>query len=223
MSVLYLVRHGQASFDWDNYDALSPLGFQQAERLGKQLAVMALKPDSVITGDMRRHRETAETALTTASLPTRWDTDAQLNEYNHEDVIAQHWPLFGDKPALQDWVASQPNAEAQIVGKFVESIAHWQQGTYAYQEGWQAFRERVEKWFAQRCHAAKGNEVVFTSGGVIAVILMRLWQKDVNSFLPVSRMLANTSVTRIAISRGQPRVASVSEQLHLSRQLITYR
>ena len=34
MGTLYLVRHGQASFGADDYDQLSPLGHQQALRLG---------------------------------------------------------------------------------------------------------------------------------------------------------------------------------------------
>ena len=37
MGTLYLVRHGQASFGADDYDQLSPLGHQQAVRLGEYL------------------------------------------------------------------------------------------------------------------------------------------------------------------------------------------
>ena len=37
MGTLYLVRHGQASFGADDYDQLSPLGQQQAVRLGEYL------------------------------------------------------------------------------------------------------------------------------------------------------------------------------------------
>ena len=35
MSVLYVVRHGQASFFTDNYDQLSPKGVEQSRLLGK--------------------------------------------------------------------------------------------------------------------------------------------------------------------------------------------
>ena len=35
MSMLHLVRHGQASFGADDYDKLSELGWQQSRRLGE--------------------------------------------------------------------------------------------------------------------------------------------------------------------------------------------
>lgn len=37
MSVIYLVRHGQASFGSDDYDRLSTIGREQAQALGEYL------------------------------------------------------------------------------------------------------------------------------------------------------------------------------------------
>ena len=60
MSEVYFVRHGQASFGSDNYDQLSPKGHQQARMLGEYFATQQLQFDHILTGDMVRHRETAE-------------------------------------------------------------------------------------------------------------------------------------------------------------------
>ena len=43
MGTLYLVRHGQASFGADDYDVLSPLGHQQALRLGEDFAAKGME------------------------------------------------------------------------------------------------------------------------------------------------------------------------------------
>ena len=62
MGQLLLVRHGQASWGSDDYDVLSGrLGAVAAARQGAGRAGIA--PDVVVTGGMRRHRETAEACL----------------------------------------------------------------------------------------------------------------------------------------------------------------
>ena len=60
MGTLYLVRHGQASFGADNYDQLSPLGRQQAVRLGEYWRSSGQRFDAVLLGTLRRHTQTLE-------------------------------------------------------------------------------------------------------------------------------------------------------------------
>jgi phosphohistidine phosphatase SixA len=55
---LFLVRHAQASFGTDDYDRLSDLGHQQSRWLGDYFAQRGLVFDRVVTGTLRRHRET---------------------------------------------------------------------------------------------------------------------------------------------------------------------
>lgn len=50
MSILHLVRHGQASFGAEDYDNLSPKGIQQSIELGKALAKQQSIFDHVIVG-----------------------------------------------------------------------------------------------------------------------------------------------------------------------------
>ena len=60
MSVLTLVRHGQASFEADNYDRLSALGEQQVRLLGEYWAQQRLVIDEVFVGPRVRQQRSAE-------------------------------------------------------------------------------------------------------------------------------------------------------------------
>ena len=60
MGTLYLVRHGQASFGADDYDQLSPLGLQQAQRLGAHWLAHGQRFDTVLMGTLRRHAQTLD-------------------------------------------------------------------------------------------------------------------------------------------------------------------
>ena len=64
MSVLTLVRHGQASFFDANYDQLSPLGERQMRVLGEYWARRGLRLDEVYTGPRIRQKRSAELAVT---------------------------------------------------------------------------------------------------------------------------------------------------------------
>ncbi|MCB1888841.1 MAG: histidine phosphatase family protein, partial [Rhodocyclaceae bacterium] len=63
MSVLTLVRHGQASFAGDRYDALSPRGIEQARALGAWWAERSAGWNTVLQGPRRRHIDTAALIL----------------------------------------------------------------------------------------------------------------------------------------------------------------
>lgn len=223
MAVIYLIRHGQASFDAADYDALSPLGFKQAHFLGEQLARNGVKPSRVIAGAMRRHRETCETALDAMALAANQDTDAQLNEYDHVEVIAKHWPLFTDRPAAAQWATQQSNPKQAFIDIFDQAILHWQQQYYPYDESWQQFRQRVETGFKQLTDNASGTVLVFTSGGVISVILNQLLGLPDTTFLRFSKTLVNSGVTRIVKRQGELQLASLNEHLHLPKSFISYR
>ena len=58
MGRLLLVRHGQASFGAEDYDALSGLGAEQARVLGKSLAERGFRPGLVLRGTLRRQEGT---------------------------------------------------------------------------------------------------------------------------------------------------------------------
>ena len=62
MSVLTLVRHGQASYMSEDYDRLSPIGEEQARKLGEFWVRHRIQFDVCFHGPARRHTRTAEIA-----------------------------------------------------------------------------------------------------------------------------------------------------------------
>ena len=114
MGQLLLVRHGQASWDGDDYDVLSPLGWEQSRMLGQAFAGRALVPELVVQGGMRRHRETA----TGVSEAAGWDVatpvnDPGWNELDHVGVLAaQRTPAFaGPEPTPACSPTSSPGTD----------------------------------------------------------------------------------------------------------------
>src|SRR5277367_5012485 len=60
MGILYLVRHGQASFLEPNYDKLSPLGETQSRLLGEHWAQRKIAFDRVAVGPCARQIDTVK-------------------------------------------------------------------------------------------------------------------------------------------------------------------
>src|SRR3954465_274910 len=100
MSVIYLIRHAQASFGRSDYDRLSPQGEQQAVRLGEALAGRGLKPELVVSGAMQRHARTAKIALEAAGIVAEVAVDEGFNEFDHDQLVAAHKPAYKRRAVL---------------------------------------------------------------------------------------------------------------------------
>ncbi|CAN5682201.1 hypothetical protein BH10ACT10_BH10ACT10_28160 [soil metagenome] len=83
MSLLLLVRHGQASWGTDDYDRLSARGEEQSRLLGAALAARGVHPDLVLRGSMLRHRQTADAAVAGARWEADVEEDAGWDEFDH--------------------------------------------------------------------------------------------------------------------------------------------
>ena len=107
MGQLLLVRHGQASWDSDDYDVLSETGWEQSRLLGKSLAARGITADLVVTGSMRRHRETAEACLGELPGSPGTEVDAGWNEFDHVAMLGRlPMTTVGSKPTkaeFQEW------------------------------------------------------------------------------------------------------------------------
>jgi len=99
MGSLYLVRHGQASFGADDYDHLSDLGRRQSVRLGAYWRERGMAFDAVITGTLKRHRQTWEGIAEGLGIgPEDVLPWPGLNEYDSEAIIATVHPAKLAKP-----------------------------------------------------------------------------------------------------------------------------
>ncbi|MAX56306.1 MAG: histidine phosphatase family protein [Alcanivoracaceae bacterium] len=229
MPVIYLIRHGQASFGKEDYDQLSEPGWEQSRILGRALQNQDLGVARPICGTMRRHRETAEAALGELGLPAEWHTDTGFNEYNHTELLALDWPMANDRAALTEWLGKQANPRKVFQVHFEQALRRWQRNDdsdrSAYSETWPAFRERVLASTYSLGNSLSSGEsaLVFTSGGAISVIIQHLLDMDDEALITWNRTLINTSVTRILVNAGKLRLVSVNEHLHLPSDQVTYR
>src|SRR5689334_5584389 len=98
MSELFLIRHGQASFGAADYDELSELGHRQARWLGEYFREREIVPQYVVTGTLKRHRQTLDAIAAGLGMPLAADSDAGWNECAFQtlvDAFAAQYPEQG--------------------------------------------------------------------------------------------------------------------------------
>ncbi len=217
MGQVFLVRHGQASFGAADYDQLSAHGVEQARLLGRWFAACKLGVGQVVTGSLKRHRQTAEACL--AGMPgapgaADWRVDPGFDEYDHVEVLAKHAPQLTDPIAAKDALAGEADAKKAFQKIFAQAMARWMGGRHDadYRESWPAFRARcvgAARRIVDNAGALPSAPavVVFTSGGPIAAICQELLGIPNERAAMVNFSLANSSVTRLLFSGKDGRIS----------------
>lgn len=229
MATIYLVRHGQASFGKDNYDQLSPRGWEQGRLLGQWLADK-VKPGVVVGGHLQRHRETVEAIATGYGplLPDMWGMDG-LNEFDHMEVIEHLRPEWADRQVMARDLASVPKPAKAFQQLFEKAVARWVSGEYdpEYAETWLSFRQRVLATLDEVIELGDGADVlVSTSGGPIAVIISELLELSDRKTLELNNVIANASVSRLLYSGSRRSLSVFNNYSHLEAEdpaLVTFR
>lgn len=208
MGQILLVRHGQASFGSDDYDALSSLGFDQSRLLGLGLASRRIEVASVVHGSMRRHRETAETCAASAGWDVVPVVDDGWDEFDFLSVLAVHPHEFGAEPT-----------KAEFQQLFEAATAAWIAGEdRPYAETFLGFCARVDAALARTAAlAADGDVAVFTSGGPIAwaVAAVLVDGGSASLWTRLNRMAVNSALTRLISGSRGINLLSYNEQSHL--------
>jgi broad specificity phosphatase PhoE len=219
MAVVYLVRHGQASFGAADYDVLSELGHRQSAVLGAELRRRGVQPDVVLSGSMRRQVSTARETLAAAAIPVEPRVDERWNEYDHVDILDRHIG-GGDSPqsmldtALRGWVAAGESSPCA--------------------ESWPKFAARVTLALGElTASLGRGRSaVVFTSGGVIGATVSELIGMTPMTgaasagFLALNRVTVNAAITKIVHGRSGASLVSFNDHAHFEGEhaaLLTYR
>ncbi|MDN3650917.1 histidine phosphatase family protein [Reinekea marina] len=222
MKIVYLVRHGQASFGEKDYDQLSPTGCEQSQLVGQALRAKNVNVDRLELGSLQRHKQTCEHAYEN-KRPTH--ENQQWNEFDHKDITAQylkthqlHRDEFLDLSDI-DKMAMFSKAMVQ----WVEADAN---GTN-YRETWPQFKSRANHALQQLIQQTQQAAIVFTSGGVISNIVAHIMQLSSLQALMLNRQLVNTGITKLLITRNGLQVSTLNEYVHIEQQnnkkLITYR
>ncbi|HUR41946.1 MAG TPA: histidine phosphatase family protein [Verrucomicrobiae bacterium] len=235
MGQIYLVRHGQASFGAADYDNLSERGVDQSRRLGEWFKTCGVTFNGVVTGGLRRHKQTADACL--AALPGspavgQWRTDPGFDEYNHVEVLAKHTPKHLDPIAAKDQLKAQDNPRKTFQKMFAQAMDRWMSGRFDsdYVESWPAFRARCVAALRRAVASAGGSQAVavFTSGGAIAAICQELLEFPNAKAADLNFSIVNSAVTKLLYNaEGRVSLSYLNNFAHLEQSgpgdHITYR
>jgi broad specificity phosphatase PhoE len=216
MGTLHLVRHGQASFGAADYDQLSPLGERQCERLGAYWRERGIRFDAVLTGTLRRHRQ-SWAAIARGLAPPGQAVELRtlewpgLNEYDAEavvraahpgplpvpqsaDDVRQHFRLLRD--GLLAWMEArtQPAGmppHAEFVAGVVGALDH------------------------VRAHHVGQRVLVVSSGGPIAHAVGQVLAVPPASVVELNLRIRNSSITELAFSASKHSLATFNTLPHL--------
>jgi len=226
MSVLLLVRHGQASFGARNYDELSDRGRAQSRLLGGALAAHGIHPDRVVHGGMHRHEQTVEGMLDAAGWSVAPTIDVGWAEFDHQQVIAAHRPAYRRPTVMKADLVRTLKPHRAFQKMFLEATSRWSSGEHDsdYRETFVGFGERVDAAL-RRAAEAEGTTVVVTSGGCIGLIASHLITNSVDAWSRLNVVTVNTAVTKVVVGDEGPTLISFNNHSHLEHDpdLITYR
>ena len=107
MSVIYMIRHGQASFGQSHYDRLSDQGRRQSEILGEFLLRQGVRFDHIYMGTLQRQIDTAEQYLARIAAVRAAVPDIALSTdiivgfpgETEDDFLQSQYRLDTDDPA----------------------------------------------------------------------------------------------------------------------------
>lgn len=234
MSTIYCIRHGQASFGKENYDALSTTGKEQSYVLGAFFVRRNIIFDSIYTGTLSRHEETEKNFRRAFSqrgiaLP-EVQKMAELNEYDSHAILKSLVPeLLAEGAVTNSDVANIFIDRKAFQRVFEAAMLKWASASY---------RAQIPSWsdFVQGVYRAldvilqqdgRGKAVaVITSGGPISVAVRRaLSLSDVDT-MRVTWQIKNASFSKFKCTHESIMVESFNEVPHLEEvgsEMITYR
>jgi broad specificity phosphatase PhoE len=201
---LWLVRHGQAAFQADDYDQLTELGWQQARWLGAHLSDMGQVFDRVAAGTLRRQQETA--AALADALGATVETVPGLEEYDAHALMTGAG--FTDRdPAL-------PRSEH--FRRLCALLNDWSEGRVEGAETWEAFRARVMQAVAELTRRP-GRVIAASSGGAIAMVLAEVLGLQPDRMVDLNLQARNTGISRLVFTSRTVYVNMVNAVPHLER------
>lgn len=218
MPLIALVRHGQASFGAADYDELSAVGRQQAEVAGAELARRGLREPEVVSGGLRRQRDTAGLLMAAAGIPGGCRVDERWNEYDHLALVRRY--------VDPDRVERATGDSRRFQGLLDEALAAWTGDRDP--AGWARFAGDAAaalRELAARLPADR-DAVVVTSGGVLAALAAGLLDAPAATAIALNRVAVNCAISTVVVGRAGASLVSFNDHAHFTgprRSLLTYR
>jgi broad specificity phosphatase PhoE len=231
MTLIYLIRHGQASFGKADYDCLSELGEQQARHIGVNFKSRMVSFDKVVRGSMQRHQQTADGCLSAmGQKDIEQYLDARWNEYEHQDILAQFNSQFATAQGVKTYVRQQDNphkALEQIIG---QAFNRWisSQHNEDYTESWPTYQARIQAALANLISGLDGqkNVAVFSSGGPIALLAQAILGVPAENLMALNWTLVNGGISKLINSKKGVILSSLNEHSAFegeNKHLLTYK
>ncbi len=213
MGNLYLVRHGQASLDADNYDQLSALGYLQSVRLGEHWRAQGLMFDAVLTGTLQRQQQTwagiAQGMNIDDSTSTLWPS---LNEYDSEAVIKSIHPQPLAKP-------NTPELYRHHFRLLREGLLAWMkghtqpQGMPPYPEFLAGVTSALDRVRANQT----GAVLLVSSGGPISMAVGHVLGLSPEATIELNLRIRNSAVTEFIFNPKRHTLLSFNTLPHLGQ------
>ena len=232
VTILVLVRHGQASFGARNYDKLSAVGERQGTLLGQHwLGNDRGGFDAVYSGAMERQKVTAERAFAALGTQPAINIEPAFNEFDHDSVIRAYLPLIAREHP--DFVVDPKklfNDHDTFEKLFDRLAAYWISGRIGdapVAETWEAFEARCLEGVRRIAEAGHRRGVAFTSGGVITAVLRHALDLEPEKAFRLNWEILNGSVHSFRLSKQRVVLQRFNDIAHLEAEgdesLLTYR
>ncbi len=229
MSVLLLVRHGQASALAADYDQLSPVGYEQARALGEHWAGAGERFDRVFVGPLRRQRQTlAAVADVYRQRGLEWPRHIAMPELDehHGPRVIEHYSADLFREIGRSETERDTRGQAGSLRRYLEiyeiGTRRWIGGilkTPPGLESWADFRARVESGVGRISSGGRGRRVAaFTSGGATAAAVGLALGLDDEKVLELSWRIRNGSLTELLFSGGRLALNTFNTTPHLRQE-----
>jgi len=241
MSILYLVRHGQASFGKANYDKLSELGEKQCRLLGDHWVKWGVRLDAVYTGTLERQKKSLamlREAYTEAGLDLPDPVEMpEFNEYDSAKIMTGSVPdLIRDHPEIMELMKKlAPSGKIDLANNkknfqrvFAKVMDLWVSGELNVKglESWPDFTGRVSRGLDRVMdeQGAGKTVMVMSSGGPISAAVQRALQTPDRISMELGWPIINSSITEFRYSGELFSLMSFNDVPHLGApELVTHR
>ncbi|MCK5425185.1 MAG: histidine phosphatase family protein [Emcibacter sp.] len=213
MAEIYLVRHGQASFNSKNYDRLSDLGKQQSEYLGQYFTERDIAFDHIFTGTQLRHKQTADGII--GKKTNSYSVLSGLNEYNFSALYKAY---MRQHPEEEE--ASRGGNRRIFYQRLKLALKLWAQDklTGDLPESWAEFKSRVGDALAHIRETSDGKCLVVSSGGSISMAIGLILDLEPQKIIELNLQIKNASFCHIYLGRGTMKLSSFNNIPHLDQQ-----
>lgn len=221
MSVLYLIRHGQAGTR-DDYDSLSGAGRTQARLLGGHFRERGICFAAAVSGSLSRQKATAAEVLpdTEIGVDEGWDEFDLARVYQElaPHLIRDDAQFRAEYDEMQRAIAG---GDAAVHRKWnncdKKCVRAWVEGRYRYSgESWTDFVARVHGALARVVDAAhEGNVAVFTSATPIGISAARTLDIADGRAMRLAAVLFNASFTTLRAHGEEVRLFTMNATPHL--------